>query len=170
VAIQMSETVQAGQMVICNSLATVVTVPNVTSAIIVVLFDTQKKLGGVAHCPLPDSQQDPNPSWQQTSPAKYVDAAIPAMWEQLAKLGATPTTTWAKVVGGAQLFNFAGGAGNALNVGSRNLVMARNGLAQLGIPLDKVDTGGNRAKLCRFTLALGQLVVRKLGEKDEYIL
>jgi chemotaxis protein CheD len=168
--IQLSEIIQPGQLLVTNNRATVVTVPNVTSGIAVFLFSPSHHALAVGNIPLPDSQQEPNPNWQTTTPAKYADAAIPALWQQLAALGAKLDNSWAKLVGGAQLFNFNGGAGNALNVGSRNLVMVRTGLMQLGIPIETVDGGGNKAKNCQFNLALGQLIVRKLGEKADYAL
>ena len=168
--IQVSETVEPGQLIVTNNKAMVITVPNLSAGIAVVLFDTQHKLGGLAHIPLPDSQQELDAKWMDSTPAKYADIAIPALWERFKSLGAKPEMTWAKVIGGAQLFNFNGGAGNALNVGSRNLVAARTRLSQLGIPLEKTDTGGNRAKQLRFTLALGQVAVRKLGDKEEYLI
>jgi chemotaxis protein CheD len=168
--IQVSETVEPGHMVVSNNLATVITIPNLSAGIAVVLYDTQHKMGGLAHIPLPDSQLELDDKWLASTPAKYADVAIPTLWEKFRALGAKPEMTWAKVVGGAQLFNFNGGAGNALNVGSRNLVAARTRLSQLGITLEKADTGGNRAKQLRFTLALGQLAIRKLGDKDEYLI
>lgn len=168
--IQISEVVEAGQLMVTNNRAIILNINNLSAGIAVVLYDTQHKLGGLAHIPLPDSQLELDDQWKASTPAKYADVAIPALWERFTSLGAKAEYTWAKVIGGAQLFNFNGGAGNALNVGSRNLVTARTRLSQLGIALEKTDTGGNRAKQLRFTMALGQIAIRKMGDPQEYLI
>jgi chemotaxis receptor (MCP) glutamine deamidase CheD len=40
----------------------------------------------------------------------------------------------------------------------------------LGIPIEKADTGGNRPKQLRFTVLLGQVALRKVGESQEYLI
>jgi chemotaxis protein CheD len=167
-AIQVTETLEPGHLITSNNRALIVTVKNITAAIAIILYDTHKKVGGLAYVPMPDSTKELSRDWSTQYPAKYMDAALPLLWEQCLALGAQPESTWAKLVGGAQLFNFSGGAGNALNVGSRNLVAARAGLNQLGINLEKADTGGNRAKQVRLTMALGQIAVRRIGDPAEY--
>jgi chemotaxis receptor (MCP) glutamine deamidase CheD len=67
------------------------------------------------------------------------------------------------MVGGAQLFNFGGGGGNPLNVGSRNAIVCRALLAKNGVKVDKTNIGGNKTRRVLYFPQMGQLRIVMLG-------
>lgn len=147
------------------------TIPNVGSSLVIVLYDKTTKTAGLAHIALPDSNlqgaggalDDP------TNPAKFVDLGLPRLLHQFEAKGGQKSTTSARLVGGSQLFNFGGGLGNPLNVGSRNAITARTLLTRAGISTEKADIGGNKGRNIRFEMAENKIYVSLVGGK-EYML
>jgi len=137
------------------------------SCVALALWDGKEKLGTMAHIMLPDSKliryrQDVNP-------AKFADTALAAMLAELAKLGYGKERFQAKLVGGANMFTFAGktASGN-MNVGQRNVAAVKEELAKIGIPLIAEDTGGTTGRSVEFYPADGVMRIRTamFGEKD----
>jgi chemotaxis protein CheD len=148
-------------------------VSNVSSSLIVVLYDKVNKIAALAHIVLPDSKLQASgfasTSEESSMTAKFADLALPVLTQQFeAKGGQKPTST-ARLVGGAQLFNFNSGAGNPLNVGYRNAIAARTLLTRLGYRVDKADIGGNKGRNVRFEMTDSKIFVNLIGGR-EYLL
>jgi chemotaxis protein CheD len=124
------------------------------SCLAVALYDPELRLGGLAHCLLPqrpDGHADDNP-------AKYVDTALRQMVAELVEAGAVPQRLQARCVGGANMFE------NTYltlmqSIGVRNARSARETLQALGIRLAAEEVGGNRGRTVTFDLASGRLLV-----------
>jgi chemotaxis protein CheD len=137
------------------------------SCVALALWDQQERLAAMAHVMLPDSKliryrQDVNP-------AKFADTALAAMLAEMAKLGLGKERFRAKLVGGANMFTFAGKtAGNNMNVGQRNVTAVKEELSRAGIPLVAEDTGGTTGRSVEFYATNGILRVRTamFGEKE----
>lgn len=137
------------------------------SCVALSLWDSKEKVAAMAHIMLPDSKlirfrQDVNP-------AKFADTALAVMLAELGKLGLSRERLQAKLVGGANMFTFAGKAANGnLNVGQRNVVSVKEELSKAGIPLVAEDTGGTTGRSVEFYPGNGILRVRTamFGEKD----
>jgi chemotaxis protein CheD len=137
------------------------------SCVALALWDNKEKLAAMAHIMLPDSKliryrQDVNP-------AKFADTALTTMLTELAKLGFTRDRFQAKLVGGANMFTFAGKSVNgSMNVGQRNVLAVKEELTRVGIPLVAEDTGGTTGRSVEFYPGNGIMRVRTamFGEKD----
>lgn len=108
------------------------------SCVGICLFDNKEKILGVAHAMLPQRDRIINNS----NGAKFVDASIDEMLRQMIRLGADKTRIVAKIVGGAQMFNYDG-ALYSMKIGDRNIESSRKCLADLGIPIIAEDVGGD---------------------------
>ena len=139
-SLQKTETVELGQIKVGKSKTTVFSVSNIGTGVVVVLFDFESKVAGVAHVVLPDSALGA-PS-EDELPAKYADLAIPQLLETYAEAGGEKTRSTVRVVGGAQLFNFGGGSGNILNIGARNHTAIQTALMKESMAIDRSDIGG----------------------------
>lgn len=122
------------------------------------LYDGAIKLAGLLHFMLPDSTQFNGVN----KPAKFADLGIPLMVKDMQKQGASLARLEAKLVGGAQMF--AGLDGKlALNIGQRNVEMARAILNKLGIRIVSEDVGGNRGRTIILDASTGKVTIRTLG-------
>jgi chemotaxis protein CheD len=166
-SIQSTTQVEQGIIQVTNQKAAVLIIPNIGTAVAVVIYDVQNKIGGIAHIVLPDSSLTNNGNDQL--PGKYANRAIPKLLEMYTEMGGQKRTLIVRMVGGAQLFNFGGGGGNILNIGARNATAIRAAMSKLGFAIEKADTGGNKGKALRFVMATGQLYVKQIGG-EEYLL
>jgi chemotaxis protein CheD len=138
----------------------------VASSIVVVAFDPESRLGGMAHMALPDSRM----TYQaDNTQMKYVDIALPLFIQELLENGLIKTAARIKIIGGSQLFNFGGGAGNILNIGARNAITARTILSREGIQVEKTETGGNKPRNVLLDMSSGSVQVSYPGETPRYL-
>jgi chemotaxis protein CheD len=165
--LQNIEVVDLGEIKVSNIKTAVFTISNIGSSLAVILYDPQNKVGGIAHVVLPESSL--SNTYVEQLPCKYADKAVPTLMKEFLEKGGQKRGAIVKIVGGAQLFNFGGGAGNLLNIGARNATAVRAAMSKEGLAIEKADTGGNKTKSLRFVLATGQVVVSQLGGR-EYML
>lgn len=158
--------VAAGQMHVTKNPRELIKAVRVATSIVVLVYDPQSGLGGMAHIPLPDSQMVNHPGDSQL---KYVDLAIPQFIQELTAKGLSKATSHVKLVGGSQLFNFGGGSGNLLNVGTRNAITARTLLTREGIQVEKTETGGNKPRTVILDMQSGYVQVFHPGENPRYL-
>jgi chemotaxis protein CheD len=104
-----------------------------------------------------------------TLPACYADVAIPELWGRLEALGAVAERTQCVIVGGSQLFTFGGGGGNPLNVGSRNVIMARTVLSRLNLHITYTAVGGNKARNVVYSLSRGCAYINTRGDDTQKV-
>lgn len=149
---------------------TMLTVPSLATGLLVVGQARSPRVLGVAYFDLPDSKLV-NETFNPNEPARFVDLGLPKLVDELAdlqkKLAAGSNTPTAplmfRLVGGSQLFQFGGGAGNPLNVGTRNAIAARATLGRLGKMVIAADVGGNKARRVTIDASLGEVVVEEIG-------
>jgi len=75
-------------------------VTSVGSCVAICLHDSMNMCGGLAHIMLPDSSIAP----QEPLPAKFADTAVPALIEEIKRVGGRTTRLSAKIAGGANMF------------------------------------------------------------------
>lgn len=129
------------------------------SCVGIALYDPTCQVGGLAHIMLPDSSQFNS----QNNRAKFADLAIADMFEEMLRLGARRAKVVAKLAGGAQMFTSGDRHLPLLNIGERNIAMARHTLQKLGIPIVREDTGGNYGRTMIFHLYDGVVHIRTIG-------
>jgi chemotaxis protein CheD len=142
--------VSQGDLLCCRGLG---------SCVAVALWDTQARLGGLAHVMLPDSSAAPKAA--SGGLGRYADLAVPALVGGMRKQGARLERLRARLVGGANMFLFVGRSPAAgPSVGERNLKAVECALAGLGIPVQARDIGGSWGRSLEFNPLDGSLLVR----------
>ncbi len=124
------------------------------SCILICLYESESKIGGMAHSMLPNGQ-----NYTAGNSAKFVNVGIDLLLKGMIRGGAKKSTIEAKMVGGAKMFpsisNPPGG-----DIGQRNAQSAREKLEKEGITLVTEDTGGNHGRSIEFDVSNGIVTVR----------
>lgn len=131
------------------------------SCVGVVIYDEQRKIGGMAHVMLPDSQSMRN----QNNPAKYADTSMDMLLAELLKRGANQKRLVAKLAGGAQMFNFDS-ENELMRIGARNTEAVKKKLKQFGIPIVAEDTGGSHGRTMEFYTESGIALIKSVKMGD----
>ncbi|MEM6831829.1 MAG: chemotaxis protein CheD [Bacteroidota bacterium] len=113
------------------------------SCIAVCLFETEKLIGGMNHFMLP--------FWngEGLASAKYGNIAIERLINEMRLKGAKLEKLQAKMFGGANQVNLS------LNIGDRNIALARKVLAEEGIPIVAESVGGTKGRKLIFDTYTG---------------
>lgn len=128
------------------------------SCVGIALYDQYKKIGGLAHIMLPDSNQFNN----ITNEKKFANLAIPILIEKMVKQGANLRSIKAKIAGGASMFNFADKSMN-MDIGKRNSLAVKDTLKKLNIPVINEDVGGNKGRTMIFDTTAFLVKIRTVG-------
>ncbi len=126
------------------------------SCIALMLWDTHRKIGGVAHILLPDSTLAS--SRNGNKPYQYADTAVTALLNELIQQGAVKANIKAKAVGGANMFP-NGKETEKKPIGQQNMQSIRNALERERITLIAEDTGGIKGRTAHFNLDSGSVLV-----------
>lgn len=127
------------------------------------LYDDSSKVGGLAHILLSESRQFQNKGAGNLNAAKFADTAIPALVEEMEKLGSRQGRLRAKIAGGSQLFSFnKAGA----SVGEKNIAAVRRTLNELKIPILGEDVGGNHGRTMRLFVDDGRVTISTVGKGE----
>ncbi len=128
------------------------------SCVGVCLYDAKKKIIGMAHIMLPNSDAIRT----GTNRAKFADTGIADLLGALKMLGTEPRSLTAKIAGGAQMFAYSA-TNDIMRVGVRNAEAVRQILATYRIPLLADDTGGTYGRTIEFHSEDGRLMVKTIG-------
>jgi chemotaxis protein CheD len=135
------------------------------SCVGIVIYDEQKKVAGLAHILLPDSnaaRQEP------VNQAKYADTAVPVLVDKLERMGARKFAMKAKLAGGAEMFKLSGGS-ELLRIGPRNVEASLAALESMRIPVVAKDVGGNVGRTIEFFPVTSELKIRKVNKEEMII-
>ncbi|HAE41217.1 MAG TPA: chemotaxis protein CheD [Candidatus Riflebacteria bacterium] len=131
------------------------------SCVIVSLYDTKSKVGGIAHVMLPDSSGIDK---ERINPNKFADTAIPALYDAIKNEdGVFKANLHAKIVGGSEMFPPTEDYEN--NIGRDNAIAVKKALKKMGFPLVAEDVGGKRGRSIEFDLDSGLIRLSILGEE-----
>jgi chemotaxis protein CheD len=146
-----------GQIVASADEGVVISALGLGSCIGLVLTDAHAGVAGMAHVMLPASRPGAG------GPAgKFADTAVPALLDEVLRLGAARPRVQARIAGGAQMFG--GGAGpSMLNIGGRNAEAVRAALRAAGIRVRAADVGGNAGRSMQVAVTDGTVTVRAVG-------
>lgn len=133
------------------------------SCVGITLYDRVKKIGAMAHSMLPDI----NKATVKTNKARFVNSAIEKMFEDLRNEGCNRLHLEAKLFGGAKMFSFIS-SDSCLNLGEKNVAMAREMLLKYELPLIVQEVGGTFGRTIEFNLESGMVLIRTVsfGEKE----
>ena len=154
--------VRMGDMQLGNAPSRLVT-RALGSCLGITLYNSLKKFGAMAHPMLPDIEK----ARVQSNPHRYVNSVIKKMVEDLEKAGALRNSLIAKVFGGAHMFSFIT-TDSILNVGEKNIAMARAVFAELGIKVAVEEVGGTFGRTVELNLENGSVLVDTIswGRKE----
>lgn len=133
------------------------------SCIAIILYDDKARVGGLAHCLLPDGAAVRD----ATNPARFPATIVPVMIDELRALGSNGSLV-AKLVGGASMFRSLMTA-PGMNVGERNIAAARSVLRKAGIRIAAEDVGGEMGRSIRFSTADGCVAVRTIHGSERVL-
>jgi len=150
-------------LAVCNAPTKLITT-GLGSCVGICLYDLGSKVGGLAHIMLPDSTQARN----NQNVAKYADTGITETLKKMIAIGADKKRIFAKIAGGAQMFNFAG-TSNIMRIGERNVEAVKKSLELNGIRLMAEDTGGNFGRTITFDPASGNLHIRTINQGEKIV-
>ncbi|MFQ5978475.1 MAG: chemotaxis protein CheD [Candidatus Heimdallarchaeota archaeon] len=130
------------------------------SCVGITIWDPIHKIGSLAHAVLPAL---PPSKRKKPRPQRYVISAIAIMLEEMRKLGSDTLERKleAKLVGGANMFPKA----SLLDVGTRNVQVARTRLRELGVPLVAEETGKDFGRTMAFSCQDGSIEITRAGGK-----
>lgn len=120
----------------------------------ITLYNPLKKLGTMAHPMLPDIER----ARTNANPSRYVNYTIRKMVEDLEKAGSARSRLVAKLFGGARMFAFIS-SDSLLNVGEKNIAMAREVFNELNIKIAAEEVGGTFGRTIELNLETGKVVV-----------
>ncbi|MCR4427278.1 MAG: chemotaxis protein CheD [Firmicutes bacterium] len=134
------------------------------SCIGVVVWDPDRRVGGLAHVVLPDSSIGLGRDGV-SQPERFADTGIPLLLQAVERLGALRQSLRAKIAGGAKMF-VTPTASDVLDIGGRNAKAVKEALAEAQVPLVAEDIGGTVGRTMRFIPGQGRVFVRTLGMKE----
>lgn len=129
------------------------------SCVGVVIYDPTRKIAGLLHVMLPDSNLGKS---TRINVAKFADTGVPALVEMLKLEGARTFSLKAKMAGGAQMFQF--GSSDTVRIGPRNIEAVREQLKKLSIPIIAEDVGGTKGRTIEFDPETLMLNIRTVNE------
>ena len=128
------------------------------SCIGIALYDKEKKVAGLVHIMLPDSNNFKNIE----NPYKYADLGVEGLFKEMLTYGCRKENMTAKIAGGASMFNFSDKKVLS-DIGKRNSEAVINAINKLAIPIIGEDTGGNKGRTMIFESEDGSVLVRSIG-------
>lgn len=126
------------------------------SCVAVVLYDPVPKAGALIHLLLPS----PSMARDRSNPGRFPETAIPLVLAEMEAAGAVRERLTAWLVGGASMF---GPAQAALGMGERNVLAARQVLADAHLPVIGEDVLGRHGRSVYFHLEDGRIEVRSVA-------
>ncbi|MEJ2185832.1 MAG: chemotaxis protein CheD [Gemmatimonadota bacterium] len=131
------------------------------SCVVVALYDPGAGVAGLAHPLLPE----PPNMGRRGSDGRYIVTALPLLLEEMARAGADPSRIFARLAGGARMFEVLSSVNGGV-LGTRNAQAARRVLAELAVPLRGEAVGGQAGRSVYLHGADGRMVVRSVGKPD----
>ena len=139
---------------------------NLSTSVLLVAFQPKPHLGvGIIHVAMPDSKI----MRVVDNPLKYVDLGLNLFLQAWDEQNYDLEQTSFSVIGGSQLFNFAGDASNMLNIGLRNVILVQTILAQKGLKISHKDTGGNRPRTAQIYVSPFKVEVSQPKDKAKVL-
>jgi len=145
------------------------------SCVVVALYDTGLRIGGMAHILLPYAYNEKKlGSWKDEKPGissqirfMYADSAISSILKEMRRRGVSVQRIVAKMAGGARMFSDY--EDSYTSIGERNITGIKYILEWEKIPLIGRDTGGSHGRSVEFYLESGRFVVKAIGMPDKEI-
>ncbi len=150
-----------GELQVSDDPHAVLTCLGLGSCIGFTAYDAMAKVAGMVHIVLPDSGGKTG-----AVAGKFVDTALPALMEEMQKLGAEKRRMLVKISGGAQM-SLAAGSSGIFKTGERNLEATRIMAAEHGLKIAAADVGGHSGRTLRLYVESGKVTVTTAGTETK---
>jgi chemotaxis protein CheD len=131
------------------------------SCVAIVLYDGERRVGGLAHAMLPD----PSSARRPAPTGRFATTAVPELIGMMEAAGAVRARLRARLAGGASMFeSLLSDSGRRL--GLRNVEAARAALALAGVPVDGEDVGGGHGRSVFLHIEDGRVIVSSVLQAD----
>lgn len=143
---------QPGDLIVTHALG---------SCVGVAIHDPVAKIGGILHYMLPLSSLDQEKA--RKNPFMFGDSGIPAFFQEAYALGASKERLRVVIAGGARVIESV----QTLDIGSRNVVIARKLFWKNSILIAAEDVEGNRPRTMFLEVGSGKTWFTTRGEVHE---
>ena len=120
----------------------------------ITFYNPEKKAGAMAHPMLPDIDK----AKMKSNPNRYVNSVIIRTLDEMEKLGVLKNGLEIKIFGGAHMFSFIA-SDSLLNVGEKNIEVAKELLGKLGLKIIAEEVGGTFGRTIELNLENGKVFV-----------
>lgn len=129
------------------------------SCVAVVLYDSEKRVGGMLHVVLPGRRKSLR---SKDRNAFFADTGVPLLINEMIRYGANPEKVTATVAGGASLLS----SGNGETIGLRNVNAVIDLLVKAGIPISVREVGGKVGRRVTLSVATGVTKTELIREEQ----
>ncbi|RMF68902.1 MAG: chemotaxis protein CheD [Calditrichaeota bacterium] len=131
------------------------------SCVAVVVLDVEHKAVGLLHVALPDSSINRKRSLER--PGMFADSGIPALLEEMRKLGYNGNgRVVVKLAGGASIMD----PNNTFNIGKRNILAVKKCLWRHKLGALAEDVGGSISRSVSVNVRTGKVVISSPGRGE----
>lgn len=124
------------------------------SCVGICLYDSDRKIGGLAHIMLPLSKESNSANENKR---RYADTGIAELIQKMNAKGANTSRLTAKIAGGAQMFNVNS---SVFNIGERNVAAVKQILSSYKIRILVEETGKDFGRTVLFHVDTGIMEIR----------
>lgn len=151
--------VEIAELAVSNDPQTVLTTYALGSCIAVMVYDTNKHIGGMIHYMLPLSKTNPAKAAQK--PAMFADTGVVALFNKMFELGCEKKDLVVKVTGGGKLQKDNG----LFDIGRRNYTVLRKILWNNEVVISAEDVGGSGSRNAQLHIKDGKVVIASKGKE-----
>lgn len=152
--------VGVADMVASNDPGVEVVTYSLGSCLGIIVYEPERRVGGLLHVMLPDSNIDPVKA--TGTPHMFVDTGLPRLFRAVYNLGADRSKVIIKAAGGAQFLD----PGGVFNIGERNQAALIQLLGRNGFQLQARDLGGVCSRTVRLDMASGTVTIQSPGTRS----
>jgi chemotaxis protein CheD len=143
-----------GEMVLSDTPGESLSAPNLGSCLGIAVYNPKLKLGGLIHCLLPLSKQNPEKAAKE--PIIYVDTGVAELLKVFLARGAQKKDLIIAVAGGSNIND----TGNVFEIGKKNYAALRKILWKNELLIRAEDIGGNHSRTITLVIDTGEVLVR----------
>ena len=152
-----SSFVGIGQMKISDQPSVILTAPNLGSCLGIAVYDPIKKIGGMIHCLLPFSKN--NPEKAQKEPHHFVDTGFVDMLQELIRRGCEKKNLMISVAGGSNIND----ENRVFEIGAKNYTILKKVLWKNNLLLKGEDCGDSISRTVTLDISTGEVLVKSNG-------
>jgi chemotaxis protein CheD len=149
-----------GEIKVSGNAADVLVAYGLGSCVGISMYDPITKVGALLHAVLPQRLND-----SDAHNPKFVDSGVTRMLDIIEQHGALRSRLIVRMAGGATMLNVPG-LKQTLNIGERNVAVARQALATHRLRLAAEDVGGTSGRTVRLHVGNGRMTVRVIGSQE----